>query len=150
MRLEIGSGVPVKAAATYPHMSVRDTLVWRAYIAQGDQPFDEVWYDVHVGTPMRLPAGGTDYLRTVADAVSRKRIDLVGRVKGVYFVIELKPVLSVKAIGQAIVYLDLFRLEFPWIQATESLVICSKVEVDVAATARDSGIAVVAMDGVLY
>lgn len=148
--IEAGSGQPMELRIRYPHMSPMDNQVWNRYIRENPQAFTEVWYDVRVGTAMVIPRGGPDFLKVVADGVSRKRIDVVGRLGGIYWIVEIKPLGMMKGLGQLITYRDLFIKEFGTKVVVQMLLLCRRMEVDLLSTARDQGISVVALDGILY
>jgi hypothetical protein len=130
-------------------MGPEDVRVWTRYLQQRASSLEEVWYDLHVGTPMSVPAGMDESMQRVADAVSRKRIDVVARVGTGFWIIEVKPVCNTEALGQAINYVTLFRKEYPGPEALIPVVVCEQVEVDVIDTSDLLGVLVFAIDGIL-
>jgi len=97
---------------SYPHMMSEDTAVWSKYLESPVAPISEVWYDVHVGRAVPLPAGSSDMERRIAAGITRKRIDVVARVKAGLWVIELKPFAGMQALGQILSYHRLFVKEY--------------------------------------
>ncbi|MBA7479328.1 hypothetical protein ES707_14762 [subsurface metagenome] len=96
----------------YPHMMAEDIAVWSTYLASPLVPIKEVWYDVHVGGAVKLPEGAGEIEQQVALGVSRKRIDVVARVGGGFWVVEVKPFASMLALGQVLSYSRLFVKEY--------------------------------------
>lgn len=133
----------------YPHMGFEDTIVWTRFLEQKAGNLSEVWYDLHVGTAVRVLEDMPGFMQRVSDAVSRKRIDVVARVGFGFWIIEVKPICETKAIGQALTYRDLFVSEFALAAAAVPVIVCELVEVDVIDTADSLGVLVFALDGVL-
>lgn len=121
-----------------------DTAVWTRFLASGDIKVDEVWYDVHVGLPVLLPVGSDSIIKRIADGITRKRIDVVAIVDSVYWIIEIKPMATMFAMGQVLVYERLFESEFqPDLEAWPVLV-CDTVDEDVIPECERLGVVVVA------
>jgi len=93
-------------------MMAEDVAVWTRYLKSPVAPIKEVWYDVHVGGPWTLPADASDMDRRIAAGISRKRIDVVARVGGGYWVIEVKPFANMMSLGQVLTYHRLFIAEY--------------------------------------
>jgi len=96
----------------YPHMMPEDTAIWTEYLRNPIVPIKEVWYDVHVGQGVLLPVGASDIDRRIAAGITRKRIDVVCRIAGGYWVVEIKLYASYLALGQVLVYTRLFTEEY--------------------------------------
>lgn len=126
----------------YPHMLFEDVEVWTRFLT-GDHPrIYELWYDVHVGKPVEPPAGSPAFLLLVAAGVSRKRIDVVCRVDGGYWVVEVKPFGNMVALGQALGYWGLFKSEFQVSGLVKAVVVCDTVDPDLELRFSDFGILV--------
>ncbi|MBA7592029.1 hypothetical protein ES708_34201 [subsurface metagenome] len=115
---------------SYPHMLAEDTDVWTRYLKAPITPIKEVWYDVHVGLPVSLPVGADDVTRRVAAGVTRKRIDVVCKVGAGYWVVEVKPVANMTALGQIICYYRLLVTEYELEGAAWPVVVCSAFDLD--------------------
>lgn len=114
----------------YPHMLSEDIAVWSKYLESPIAALSEVWYDVHVGKAVPLPAGSSDLERRIASGITRKRIDVVARVGPGLWVIELKPFGGMQALGQVLSYHRLFVKEYrPEVEVLPVL-ICSEVDED--------------------
>ncbi|MCK4958176.1 MAG: hypothetical protein KAT00_02225 [Planctomycetes bacterium] len=123
--------------------------MWTRFLEAKAESLGEVWYDLHVGTAVRVLEDMPNFMERVSDAVTRKRIDVVARVGAGFWVIEVKPICGTKAIGQALNYVDLFMVEFAGAAAVVPVVVCELVEIDVIETADSLGVLVFTLDGVL-
>lgn len=128
---------------SYPHMLAEDTGVWTRYLRDPLVPIKQVWYDVHVGKGMALPAGASDMDRRIAAGVSRKRIDVVAEVAGGLWVVEIKPFASMLAVGQVISYHRLFLLEYTPAGETWPVIVCDAADVDLVDGFDMEGVAVI-------
>lgn len=93
----------------YPHMAPLDVAIWERFIDQNPDFFDEVDYDVAVGskpefdTVVNSETGG-DTLR-----LYQKKIDVVGHKGGNVWIIEVKPNAALTALGQVLSYTTLYK-----------------------------------------
>lgn len=127
---ELGPSMRPGVMISYPHMLREDSVVWTEFLRRGLAGVDEVWYDVHVGEPVRLAAGGPVELVADAAAVSRKRIDAVWRSGQELWVTEVKPYGGYVALGQVLVYWRLFQAEFRAGRSARPCVVCGTVDGD--------------------
>jgi len=121
-----------------------DTAVWTRFLESGDFELREVWYDVHCGQPVLSTLGPDSMQQRIADGLTRKRIDVVAIVDGVYWVIEVKPLVMHFAIGQVLVYTSLFIKEYEPVIETWPVVVCDSVDEDVIPECKRLGVVVVA------
>ena len=129
--------------SSYPHMLAEDTDVWTEYLKSPIAPIKEVWYDLHVGGIPELDVGVGELEKQVAAGVMRKRIDVVAHVGGGYWVIEIKPVGSMLALGQVLAYARLFDSEYKPEGEVVPVVICNKVDPDLVDDFEAAGVAVI-------
>lgn len=122
---------PLAKQHRYPHMMYQDQLVWDAAIAADLLPYHHVAYDLHVGEPVQPTAPLDPLLRSIALGVTRKRIDVVGETPSAYDVIEIKPYGNHAALGQALLYADLFRNEFHPPKPVRPVILCATVDPDI-------------------
>jgi len=141
--LALGVGQKPVVMASYPHMMAEDTEVWTRYLKSWLVPIKEVWYDVHVGRGMEVSEEATEIEKRVAAGVSRKRIDVVARVGGGYWVIEVKPVASMVALGQVLGYTRLFEQEYRTEGEVWPVVVCDSVDEDLLDEYEALGVAVI-------
>lgn len=128
---------------TYPHMLAEDTEVWSKYLASPLVPIKELWYDVHVGAGIPLPADASDMDRRIAAGISRKRIDVVAAVGGGFWIIEVKPRANMVALGQVLTYSRLFALEYSPRGEVWPVIVCDSADDDLVDQFDELGVAVV-------
>lgn len=142
----LGPGDPPEKRPSYPHMMPEDHIVWSRFLDQRLGQIQRVWYDVHVGEPVGVPSDLPPEMRTVSLAVTRKRIDAVALMGGVYYIIEVKPWGGYIALGQVITYRSLFEKEFAWVRPTIGAVVCVTVDPDCLDEFQSHGITVFEVD----
>jgi len=128
--------------SSYPHMLSEDTVVWSKFLKSEADRIARVWYDVHVGTGIEPISPADDISRAVALGVSRKRIDVVAKVGGGFWVVEVKPFASMLAIGQALTYSRLFSLEYQPPGAVWPIIVCDAVDEDLLSEFDELGVGV--------
>lgn len=140
---DLGIGQKPIVMPTYPHMLAEDTGVWTEYLKAPIVPIKRVWYDVHVGKAV-VPVAADDLLGArIAAGISRKRIDVVCKVGGGYWVVEIKPFGSMLALGQALSYTRLFIAEYAPPGEVWPVVVCSEVDADLIDEFEAAGVAVI-------
>ena len=139
---ELGPSQKPLVSFRYPHMMPEDAAVWSRFLMREDHGIEAVWYDVHVGAAVDVPEGSPAWLLSVAAGVTRKRIDVVARRGGLYLIIEVKPYANQLALGQVIVYRQLFPVEFPLAGPVMGCIVCDQVDVDVGPIAGDLNVVV--------
>ncbi|MBA7534302.1 hypothetical protein ES705_26548 [subsurface metagenome] len=127
----------------YPHMLAEDTEVWTKYLQSPLVPIKELWYDVHVGAGIRIPAEASDMEKRIAAGITRKRIDVVAAVGGGFWVIEVKPRANMVALGQVISYTRLFVKEYAPRGEVWPVIVCDSADEDLVAEFDELGVAVV-------
>lgn len=127
----------------YPHMLAEDTEVWSKYLADPVHPIKEVWYDVHVGKPVQGLRADDELGMRIAAGITRKRIDVVARVGGGFWVIELKPFAGMVALGQILSYTRLFIEEYRPEESVLSVIVCNAVDDDLVDEFEAVGVLVI-------
>lgn len=121
-------------------MLSEDAEVWTAFLAWGEYPLEGVWYDVRVGEGIPVADTASDLEQRIGKAVGQKRIDVVCMVRGVLWVVELKPRLNMMAVGQVVTYAELFVVEYRPAVEVWPAVICFEVDADMVRTLETLGI----------
>lgn len=97
----------------YPHMLPADIVLWERWLARYKDEYERYEYDVHVGKVKPIyPTSPVDLMK-LAEAVSRKRIDVVAWKEKVPVIIEVKPYAGLSALGQLLGYRILYAKEHP-------------------------------------
>jgi len=126
----------------YPHMLSEDVEVWSKFLTKMSKVITRVWYDLHVGQPARMPVDASEILKKVAAGVTRKRIDAVCLVGREYWVIEVKPLGNMTALGQAFSYSRLFADEYENYKPVRAAVVCDSLDRDVSSQFQELGVLV--------
>jgi len=136
------AGRPPLPQPKYEHMMPEDRDCWTRFLTERPDFFKEVWYDMHVGVPVVPPEGSPLWMWDVANAVTRKRIDVIGRRENRLYVVEVKTVLNMKALGQAVTYHDLFIRDYETKLEVVPAVICEMSDTDLVPIAAKLGVVV--------
>ena len=97
----------------YPHMLPADVILWERFLSRHKEEFDRFEYDVHIGKVKPIYPTSPVNLMKLAEAVSRKRIDVVAWRGEIAFIIEVKPYAGLSALGQLLGYEILYKREYP-------------------------------------
>lgn len=127
---ELGVGYEPCVRMYYPHMLKEDAKVWTRFLIANPNAFERVWYDVHVGSSPDMSRSSPEFLQNLADAIYRKRIDVIALKDGNYFIIEIKPVADMTALGQALTYTKYFKLEFRDRGPVLPVILCDQIGSD--------------------
>ena len=141
------AGLKPVPAPKYLHMMPEDSEIWTRFLKNADVVIDEVWYDVRVGQAVEVASGRPDWMRRWADYSTRKRIDVVARRGCDYWVIEVKPLAGMVALGQAIYYGEAFRKEYRPPRGVISAVVTDSVDQDVRSIFEQYGVVVFEVGG---
>lgn len=144
--VDLGSGQKPVVMTHYPHMLAEDIGVWSKYLRAPLVPISKLWYDIHVGGGIEVRLDATEVEKSVALGVGRKRIDVVCRVGGGYWVVEIKPFASMLAVGQALCYGHLFTKEYSPDGDVFPVVVCDSADSDLRDAYDDFGVAVIQND----
>jgi len=144
--VSLGPGQKPIIRPHYPHMLVEDTAVWTRFLQSGFAEIREVWYDVRVGQPVLLGAGASDVDQRIAKGLTRKRIDVVCKVGGGLWVVEVKPYANMYAVGQIFTYARLFSLEYVSPGQIIPVIICDDYDIDLTDEFDDLGVLVLKND----
>jgi len=140
--LDLGIGELAVVRPHYRHMMMADAELWTEFLEARAVEFVRVWYDVHVGQELDVGAGSDELVRRISRGVTRKRIDVVGLVGQVHWVIEIKPFGGYVALGQVLTYRRLLMAEYGGIRACLGVVICEQMDADCVADFEAEGVRV--------
>jgi len=111
-------------------MMALDRDVWTRFLEAEAFPITEVWYDVHVGEGLRLPADAPQLDQKISSALYEKRADVIARVGSQLWVVEVKPKADMTALGQIITYRELFLQKYRPAESVLGVVVCDQVDDD--------------------
>lgn len=95
----------------YPHMRSDEARIWTKFLEATDLEFTRVTYDLHLGTGVLPLPTDPDYMRRLLSAVTKKRVDAVGETETDIWIFEVKPRISMGALGQLVTYFELYQQE---------------------------------------
>lgn len=134
--------LPFAVRLKYPHMFPKDIPVWERFVLSMPNFYREVAYDVVVGQGIAPDPNLPPNIRADATILTQKRIDAVGFVRHEIHVIEIKPVASVSAPGQALAYAKLYESTYRPTASVVPVLICSHAPRDVLTVADQFGVEV--------
>lgn len=123
-------------------MMREDTEVWSKFLASEFIEIKEVWYDVRVGSSVLGQDMHSDLEHRIAAGLTRKRIDVVARVAGGVWVIEVKPRANMYAVGQVVTYARLYAQEYAVSGQIIPVIICDDYDVDLVEEFDELGVLV--------
>lgn len=95
----------------YLHMRSDEARIWTKFLEKTDLEFTRLIYDLHLGAgTLPLPTD-PDYMRRLLSAVTKKRVDAVGETQTDIWIFEVKPRISMSALGQLANYFELYQEE---------------------------------------
>lgn len=128
----LGPGERPKLKKRYKHLMPEDRLIWEQVLTTQPDLFDWVWYDVLVGSALRLESGQPAWMDKFVEYSYRKRIDIVGRKNNTWYICEAKPRAGIVALGQIIAYTIMFLQEHAQGDQVRSMIFTDLMDEDVA------------------
>ncbi len=122
----------------YPNMRPEDVAIWEHFILKYPDMYEEVAYDVLVGSPPGFPTivgegPASDDLR-----LYKKKIDVVGYRLGRVDIIELKPRAGAAALGQVNGYKTLYIRDISADPAPFAVLITDELRTDMQMLADEA------------
>lgn len=134
---------PYKILSKYPHMKPADVTVWERFINFNEGYFTSVDYDMHIGE-------GADFLPTGEDTpdgrenrLYQRKIDVVGYTPDKTWIVEVKPIADMSALGQILTYRSLTRNKAEFGEEPRFAVVCEEVSNEMKAVFQEYQIAVI-------
>ena len=127
----------------YPQMGKRENVIWSyflTYIPWDD--IEEIWYAVRVGPPYVPVDELEDPLKRVFVAATTLRIDAVVWRKAEVWIMEVKEVGNVVAIGQLVSYQHYFLQEYPVKKPVYLGLVCEDYKKSIEPVAKRYGITI--------
>ena len=118
----------------------RDVEIWERFIEANPDIFDVVSYDVPVGDGAEFDTVVPHENGGDMNKLYQRKIDVVGRKNGMFFVVEVKPRASTSAIGQVQGYVTLFKRDFTINEPVIPMIVTDQLVPEMEFLARDSGV----------
>lgn len=136
----LGIGQKAIVMPAYPHMMTEDAEVWTKFLQGYDRVINQVWYDLHVGSIPLAVDPADEMAVKIALGIMRKRIDVICDTPDGFWVCEIKPYGSYVAVGQVLLYTELFIAEYEPDVPVWPVVICRKVDTDILGLFEREGV----------
>lgn len=137
---------PFQIEYWYAHMKPADRKIWEKFIAEFPDAYDECRYDVHVGSIPKFvdpnPLSGSDG----EERLYKRKIDVIAYKENEIDAIELKPRAGSSAIGQVLMYRDLFIKEYKPGRFVRPVIITDVSDTDVLAFAEKAGVKMILIE----
>lgn len=121
-------------------MFEKDLEVWERFLDQFGDDYENIEYDVKCGEPCKVPPHWQENYRKDAEVLSRLRIDAVGHKKDSIEIIEVKPRINQTAVGQIMVYKDLYKKDYKPTKRVDSLVVFAEPNPNIEGFLEKKGI----------
>ncbi len=119
-------------ADDFAHMAPSEKSVWQVFLRKYGPQWTRFEYDVHVGLGHPIDPNAPDWLKTMIQKISPKRIDVVGW-KGITpTIFEVSPIASRALIGALFMYKYLFQQQFPHILDVDLAAVVPRIDPDMA------------------
>lgn len=126
----------------YPHMKPEDVAVWNKYIASHPNQFERCDYDVLCGDGAPVRAEDPEEIQRMHTIISSRKIDVVAYRDEVHYVIEVKPIATMSALGQILTYKSLYTQDNPEARIIVPMVVCGEIQPDIVHLFIEHGIVV--------
>lgn len=121
-------------------MLLQDLPVWARWLKLYGGLLQTIYYDCFLGGPFLTPDQKKDRMWQMWAANTAKRADAIAETEDEVWIIEVSDYPGMRAVGQMFTYQALW-LEDPQIDKLERLVlVCSRLDADIAAAAGKMGI----------
>jgi hypothetical protein len=126
----------------YPSFTVNESAVAHAWLVEHADEWDDVEFNVRLGTTVDLGPGFSDTTRAQAALLSQKRADMVATRGRAVAIIEVKLRVALSALGQLLGYEILWRSEFPGVTDLQLIAIGHDALIDVVEVLQAHGVSV--------
>ena len=127
----------------YAHMKPGDVLLWERFIPLFPDMYDKVQYDVPVGEGPLFDTLITEETGAHDERLYKRKIDVVGFKGGEIDIIEVKPKAGPAAIGQVLMYRNLYIKDYKPPKYPKCVIITDTITNDVAEFAASSEVQMV-------
>ena len=127
----------------FPHMSEKDSAVWAAFLASGFVTVRRADYDLAVGGKSLAAIPEDHELRDMWETLIRKRIDVVAETSRGLWIVEVKPLGNMSALGQILAYSFLWNSERRSRGRPIPVVVCARIDEDMEPVFVNSGVSVI-------
>lgn len=124
----------------YPHMKPNDIAIWERFMAAEPEYFEEVQYDVTVGSPPPFDPTVNDSTGGEVSDLYKKKIDVIGWRDDFPFIVEVKPRAGSAAIGQVLGYIEMYKRDHRPINPPKPMILTDTTSPDLEIMAKRYGV----------
>lgn len=124
-------------------MKPRDVAIWERFLTAFPDIYDEVEYDVLVGSPPPFdPTVNPDTGGEISD-LYKKKIDVIAYKNGEVAIIEIKPNAGASALGQVLGYVALYKRDIEPTASPQAIVLTDILQPDMEMLSKSMGVKVI-------
>ena len=131
---------PYELMADYPHMRPADEAIWTRFIQKNPSRFEMVIYDMGMGDAADAAPELPQNILTAWHDLTRWKCDVVAEDRDAVYTIEVKPNANAKALGQALAYAVLYKIDHPGDKPVVPVVLTDVIHNTTAQAAKEMGI----------
>lgn len=124
----------------FTHMGPEDAAIWVRFLVRGGNIHAPFYYDLRVGDGVQMPPDASDRSLRIAAALTTKRIDVLWYEQLTPVICELKKYAGATAIGQLILYRQLFAYSFPNQPPARTVLITDRLQPDMITSLTENDI----------
>lgn len=126
--------------AKYPHMQPDEAAVWQRFLVKMPWTAVNVLYDVRLGEGAAVAEGVPAWVRSMAWALSTKRVDAIVETPLEFVIVEVKERGAMSAVGQLLGYLVLFNRQYRPQKRVRLALVCAHIAPDMGPILQEYGI----------
>ncbi len=119
-------------SAKYPHMLPAEVRRWDAFLEQHGLPVGVVSYDVHLGDGAEIDSAWPAWMASMVRSLSTHRVDVVIERPYEVVIVEVKGIAGMGAVGQLLGYEALWLRDRGTDRSVRLLLVCERMEADMA------------------
>ncbi len=127
----------------YPHLKPEDVAVWERFITQHAGFFESVDYDFKVGEGAPQAPTLPENIARDGKILTQKKVDAIGYIEKIVYIVELKPIADMRALGQILSYHKLYTKFEAAEGVVLKLVIAGEMERELDEVFADNGVEVI-------
>lgn len=112
------------------HLNKWEVYIWTKWLDKHVDEYFGYTYDVHVGTPVKIPEDWPDWMKQDTDALSSKRIDVVMEDGSAIYVVEIKENATLGCLGTILSYRYLYIETFNPTKPVHLILVTDKMDPD--------------------
>jgi len=132
MPTEIGQPYPVTWEGRFPHLLPEDVPTWLRFLAKYRHNYIRIYYDVRIGGPDPKTVTKEIKWGTLFYRLKAFRIDALCEATDHLLIAEITGNAGVRAVGQALVYRQLWLADPKIDKPARIAVVCSSMDSDIA------------------